>query len=90
MQSNSPGSKRANSAASASANPPSGVARRRLGIFWAVMRNLPKLANVVPPARVKAVQRLRERLDIPTRTHETLQPFDLSPRLSTRVRKLGL
>ena len=89
MQSNSLGSEGTNSATGASVNPSSRV-RRFLNIFWAVMRNLPKLPNVLPPFRSKSVQRLRERLGIPTRTHETRQPFDLSPGLAARVRKLGL
>jgi len=54
------------------------------------MRNLPKLTNLLPPFRSKTVQQLRERLGIPTRTHETRQPFDLSPGLAARVRKFGL
>ncbi|MFB3103458.1 MAG: hypothetical protein ACE1ZA_00905, partial [Pseudomonadales bacterium] len=71
MQSNSLGSESPNSATSASTNPSSGVYRRYLSLFLAVIRNLPKLTNVLPPFRTQSVQRLRERIGIPTRTHET-------------------
>ena len=62
----------------------------RLALTWGVIRNLPKLTNVLPPISVKSIQSLRETLNIPTRTHVTRQPFDLSPGLAAQVRKLGL
>ena len=62
----------------------------RLRLTLGIIRNLPKITHLLPPFRTKAIQRLRESLNIPTRTHETRQPFDLSPRLASRVKKLGL
>lgn len=90
MQSNSVSSKSPNSATVKPAKPSSGIQGSRLRLAWAVIRNLPILTNLLPPFRAKAVQQLRERLGIPTRTHETRQPFDLSDGLATRIRKFGL
>lgn len=62
----------------------------RLALTWGIIRNLPKLTNILPPIPVKSIQSLRETLHIPTRTHVTRQPFDLSPGLASQVQKLGL
>ncbi len=90
MQSNSASSKTSDSTPGRKAKRPSGIQGNRLNLVRGVIRNLPKLTNLLPPFRTKSVQQLRERLGIPTRTHETRQPFDLSPRLAVRVRKFGL
>ena len=90
MQRNSLDSSHPDSETGMSANPAPGLRGRPLHIAWGILRNLPKIMNVLPPFRPKALQQLRERLDIPTRTHETRQPFDLSPALATKVRKFGL
>lgn len=90
MQSNSLESSHSDSETGTSANPAPGLRGRPLHIAWGILRNLPKIMNVLPPFRPKALQQLRERLGIPTRTHETRQPFDLSPALATKVRKYGL
>ena len=89
MPTNSVGSD-PNTAADTQAKPSSGMRGSRLSLARGVMRNLPKFAYLLPPIRAKSVQQLRERLGIPTRTHETQQPFNLSTRLGIRVRKLGL
>ena len=90
MQSNSASSRTSDSTTSKPAKGSSGIQGSRLSLVRGVIRNLPKLTNLLPPFRAKSVQQLRERLGIPTRTHETRQPFDLSPRLAIRVRKFGL
>lgn len=89
MPTNSVGSD-PNTAAGMQAKASSPAPGSRFGLARAVMRNVPKFAYLLPPIRTKSVQRLRERLGIPTRTHETQRPFSLSTRLAVRVRKLGL
>ena len=89
MPTNSVGSD-PNTAAGMQAKASSPAPGSRFGLARAVMRYVPKFAYLLPPIRTKSLQRLRERLGIPTRTHETQRPFSLSTRLAVRVRKLGL